>query len=94
MYCTTLGFLSGLDQACFKFVGLALVAGEPIGSTFVLGLGFLGFVGACLQMTLINIGIKLYKQVDFGPIYESSANIMTVVTGLVLFNEAELYDKK
>ena len=46
--CLSTGFLSGLNQACFKFVGLALIAGQSYDSFFVIGLFFLGGIGAAI----------------------------------------------
>lgn len=89
--CLTTGFLSGVNQACFKFVGLALLAGTPLVSFFILGLAIMGGIGAATQLTLVNIAIKFYRQVDVSPAYTSLITIMTVVAGLTIFDESKYY---
>ena len=58
---------------------------------FVLGLGLLGLLGSTLQFALLNMALKNYRQIDVVPTYESTLTIMTVVSGLVLFNESQFY---
>jgi drug/metabolite transporter (DMT)-like permease len=89
MCCT--GCLSGLNQAAFRFVGLAFRDGHAFYSVFVMGLILLGLVGSCLQFALLNLALKNYRQIDVVPVYESTLSVMTVVSGLVLFNESQYY---
>jgi multidrug transporter EmrE-like cation transporter len=89
MCCT--GCLSGLNQAAFRFVGLAFRDGHAFFSVFVVGLSLLGLLGSTIQFALLNLALKNYRQIDVVPVYESTLTVMTVVSGLVLFNESQYY---
>ena len=51
----------------------------------------MGSLGSISQIIILNLVIKLYKQIDVIPCYEASLTIMTVVCGLVLFDESSQY---
>jgi multidrug transporter EmrE-like cation transporter len=57
----------------------------------VVGLLVLGVIGSILQLVLLNLALKTYRQVEVIPVYESLVTIMIVVSGLVLFDESEFY---
>ena len=59
--CACLGLCSGLVSSSLRFAGLALRDGQPLKSPFVLGLGLMGGLAAGLQMTTLQIVLKLYK---------------------------------
>lgn len=86
------GSLSGLNLAIFKVLGEAMSTNmEYFKSFFLLFLLFSGFVGAGLELYLMNIAMKTYRQIDVIPMFESFALLLTITCGLMLFRESELY---
>ena len=85
------GMLSGLNMAIGKLVGEAIAAGVPFLSFFVMWLIIAMLSGGALQLYLLNVAMKTYRQIDVVPVYESLSLLFIIVAGLVLFNESAYY---
>jgi len=85
------GMLSGLNMAIGKLLGEALASGVSIVSFFVMWVSLALIVGATLQLYLLNVAMKIYRQIDVVPVYESFSLLFLIMAGLVLFNESAYY---
>lgn len=85
------GMLSGLNMAIGKLLGEAIASGVPVLSNFVMWLTIALLVGATIQLYLLNVAMKIYRQIDVVPVYESLSLVFIIVAGLVLFNESVYY---
>lgn len=55
------GMLSGLNMAIGKLLGEAIASGVPVLSNFVLWVTIALFVGATIQLYLLNVAMKNYR---------------------------------
>ena len=88
---TVAAMLTGLNMATFKVIGEAITSGTSVFSTFVIFLTIAGLLQAALQLYLINVAMKTFRQIDCVPVFESLNIVFTIVAGLVLFDESQYY---
>jgi len=84
------GILSGLTLVIFKVLGEAIATDHHF-SWFIFFLAISGAACITAMTILINVVMKIYKQIEVVPVYESMVIIFSIAAGLVLFDEASFY---
>jgi len=87
----TVSMLSGLNIAVGKVLGEALASGVSFLSWLVLWIVICLVSCAVLMLYLLNLSMKVYRQIDVVPVYQSLDQLFWIISGLVLFNESQEY---
>ena len=84
------GILSGLTLVIFKVLGEAIATDHHF-SWFIFFLAISGAACITAMTILMNVVMKIYKQIEVVPVYESMVIIFSIAAGLVIFDESSYY---
>ncbi len=85
------GILSGLTLAIFKIIGESIATNKQYFSWFILYLTVSGVASILIALYLTNVAMKIYRQIEVVPVYESMVIIFSIAAGLVIFDESSFY---
>ncbi len=85
------GILSGLCTAIAKVIGESIATNKQYFSWFILYLTVSGISAILMELYLMNVAMKIYRQIEVVPVFESMVIIFTITAGLVLFDESSYY---
>ena len=85
------GILGGLTLAIFKIIGESIATNKQYFSWFILYLTVSGVASILIALYLTNVAMKVYRQIEVVPVYESMVIIFSIAAGLVIFDESSYY---
>ena len=85
----------GINLIFFKFAQALMIDGHKTSSWPLISvLLVIGILMAVLSIHFLNLSVKFYDQTDVVPIYNASILVTTMLSGLIIGNEFNLYTGK